>query len=75
MHTWQREGIEVVSEDLVALDVLGGTFKVYPGYPWIGLRPELLHLLPSDNFDLCRLHSMWHYLDEAYVTWDLRASR
>jgi hypothetical protein len=66
------QGIEVVSEDLVALDVLDGTFKVYPGYPWIGLRPESLHLLPSDSFDLCRLQSVWHYLDEAYVTWDLR---
>ena len=66
------QGIEVVSDDLVALDVLGGTVKVYPGYPWIGLRPESLHLLRSDALDLSQLQSKWYYLDEAYVTWDLR---
>ena len=44
-------GTEVLSDDLVALDVIGGTVKVYPGYPWIGLRAESLHLLQTDNFD------------------------
>ena len=65
-------GIEVLSDDLVALDVIGSTVKVYAGYPWICLRPESLHLLGIDTFDADRFRSAWHYLDEAYVTWDLR---
>jgi hypothetical protein len=31
-------GIEVLSDDLVALDVVGSAVQVYPGYPWICLR-------------------------------------
>ena len=65
-------GIEVLSDDLVALDVIGGTIKVYPGYPWICLRPESLHWLQTEKFEVGRVGSQWHYLDEAYVTWDLR---
>ena len=65
-------GIEVLSDDLVALDVIGGTVKVHPGYPWVCLRPESLHWLRTDNLDVGRSRPKWHYLDEAYVTWDLR---
>ena len=65
-------GIEVLSDDLVALDVIGDTIKVYPGYPWICLRPESLHWLQTEKFDVGRVGSQWHYLDEAYVTWDPR---
>ena len=48
-------GIEVLSDDLVALDVIGDTVKVYPGYPWICLRPESLHWLQTENFDVGRV--------------------
>jgi hypothetical protein len=65
-------GMEVLSDDLVALDVIDGIPKVHPGYPWISLRPESLHWLGTDNFNRDRFRSKWHYLDDAYVTWDLR---
>jgi hypothetical protein len=66
------QGIEVLSDDLVAMDVVDGTVNVYPGYPWICLRPATLLWLRSDKSEMGRLHSEWQYLDEAYVTWDLR---
>jgi len=62
--------IQVLSDDLVALDVINGTIKVHRGYPWVSLRPQSLHLLPMDELPR-RTLSEWHYLDEAYVTWDL----
>jgi hypothetical protein len=57
---------------LVALDVTGSIVQVYPGYPWICLRPESLDWLRTDMLDAGRFGSRWHYLDEAYVTLDLR---
>jgi hypothetical protein len=69
--TMAARGVDVLSDDLVALDVIGATVEVYPGYPWIGLRPGSLHWLRADNFDAGRFRSKWHYLDEAYVTWEL----
>jgi hypothetical protein len=65
-------GAHVLSDDLVALDVIDDAVKVYPGYPWACLRPESLHCLRAENFDADRFRSKWHYLDEAFVTWDLR---
>jgi hypothetical protein len=67
------QAIEVLSDDLVALDVIDRTIKVHPGYPWVSLRPQSLHLLPLDEFSR-RALSEWHYLDEPYVTWDLPRS-
>jgi hypothetical protein len=64
--------IEVLSDDLVALDVIGNTVKVYPGYPWICLRQGSLHWLEAENLDAAGFPVEWHYLDEAYVTLDLR---
>jgi hypothetical protein len=66
------QGIEVLSDELVALDVIDGTVTVYPGYPWICLRPESLPWLQTASMDAGQIGSEWHYLDEAYVTWDLR---
>ena len=60
--------IEILTDDLVALDVIGSTVKVYPGYPWICLRIGSLHLVRTND----RFRSKWHYLDEVYATWDLR---
>ena len=39
--TMAARGVDVLSDDLVALDVIDGTVKVYPGYPWICLRPRV----------------------------------
>jgi hypothetical protein len=69
------QGFDVLSDDLVALDVIGGTVKVYPGYPWISLRPDSVHWLGADKLGAPRSCSKWHYLDEAYVTWDVRKAR
>jgi hypothetical protein len=68
-------GMPVLSDDLVALDLVEGDIKVYPGYPWICLRPESLKLLNNQCIDSSRLSSSWQYLDETYVTWDLRQTR
>jgi hypothetical protein len=68
-------GFDVLSDDLVALDVIGGTVKIYPGYPWICLRSDSVHWLAADNLGALRWCSKWQYLDEAYVTWDLRRAR
>jgi hypothetical protein len=65
-------GIEVLSDELVALDVIDGDVLVYPGYPWICLRPESLPWLQTASMNAGQIGSKWHYLDEAYVTWDLR---
>jgi hypothetical protein len=65
-------GMDVLSDDLVALDVIGSIITVYPGYPWICLRPGSLDWLRTEMFVAGRFGSKWHYLDEAYVTWDLR---
>jgi hypothetical protein len=65
-------GIDVLSDELVAVDVMGDTVKVYPGYPWICLRPGSLHWLEADNLDAGRFRPKRHYLDETYVTLDLR---
>ena len=67
-------GIEVLSDELVALDVVGDIVQVYPGYPWICLRPGSLQWLRTDEFDARRFRSKWNYLDEDYVTWDLHRS-
>jgi hypothetical protein len=64
-------GIEVLSDDLVALDMVGGTPQVHPGYPWICLRPGSFPLLRRNSCDAKR-YSNWYYLDEPYVTWNLR---
>jgi hypothetical protein len=64
-------GMDILSDDLVALDVIGNAVKVHPGYPWICLRPKSLDWLRSEIFSASP-GSEWHYLDEAYVTWDLR---
>jgi hypothetical protein len=63
------QGMEVLSDDLVALDVIGNTVIVHPGYPWICLRPGCLDRLQTEMFDAGTLRLKWHYLDEAYVTW------
>jgi hypothetical protein len=65
------QGLEILSDDLVALDV-GNKIKVYSGYPWIGLRASVLHSVRAGTFEADRVGPKWHYLDEAYVTWDLR---
>jgi hypothetical protein len=65
-------GIDVLSDDLVALDVIGNIIKVNHGYPWMSLRPESLHLLDAGNLSSLRIGSKFRYLDEAYVTSDLR---
>jgi len=67
-------GIEVLSDELVALDVVGDTVKVYPGYPWICLRSGSLDWLRVDDFAARCVGAKWHYLDESYVTWDLRGT-
>jgi hypothetical protein len=66
-----ERGVDILSDDLIALDVIGDTAHVYPGYPWICLRPGSLHWLGPD-FDLGRIGSRWRYFDQAWVTWDLR---
>jgi hypothetical protein len=68
-------GMEILSDDLVALDVIDGMVKAHPGYPWICLRPESLHWLGADTFGRRRFRSKWHYLDEAFVSWDLLPRR
>ena len=70
--TMEARGVHILSDDLVALHVNGGIMRVYPGYPWISLRPESLHWLGTNNFDVGRLRSKWNYLDEVFLTWDLR---
>jgi hypothetical protein len=65
-------GIEVLSDDLVSLDVTGNAVQVYPGYPWICLRTGSLSWLNADSADALRFCSSWCYLDESYVTFDLR---
>jgi hypothetical protein len=65
-------GIDVLSDDLVALDVIGNDIKVYHGYPWVSLRPESLHLLDAENLGSLGIGSQFSYLDETYVTSDLR---
>jgi len=64
-------GLEVLSDDLVSLDVLDTSIQVYPGYPWISLRTESLHLLKFVNTEALQFSSRWKYLDEGYVSWDL----
>jgi hypothetical protein len=68
-------GFDVLSDDLVALNVVGDTASVYPGYPWICLRPESLQWLGCKSFKSNQVQSKWQYLDETYVTWDLHRVR
>ena len=70
--TMAMRGVHVLSDDLVALDLIGDTINVYPGYPWICLRPESCHWLGDDRLDTGQHPSKWRYLDDDYVTWDLR---
>ena len=65
------QGFDVLSDDLVALDVIDGTVMVYSGYPWICLRPDSIHWLGAENLSAYQSSSEWHYLDDVYVTWDL----
>ena len=59
-------GVEILSDELVAIDEIDGAAKVYPGYRWISLRSDSLHCLSAGN-DARLIDSEWHYLDESYV--------
>jgi hypothetical protein len=52
--------------------MIGGTIKVYSGYPWISLRAAGLHSLPAEAFGVSTHSPKWQYLDEAYVTLRLK---
>jgi hypothetical protein len=64
-------GVEVLSDELVALDVVGDAVKVHYGFPWICLRSGSLRLLRTDGLNAGQLTSKWQYLDEAHVSWNL----
>jgi hypothetical protein len=64
-------GIDILSDDLVALDVIDSTIEVYPGYPFICLRSGSLHWLHADNLSSSQFRAEWEYLDETYVSWEV----
>jgi hypothetical protein len=65
------QGNEILTDDLVAVDVIHGISWAHPGYPWICLRPASLPLLSVDRSDMECMRPEWKYLDESYITWDL----
>ena len=67
-------GLEVLSDDLVALDEISGVVQVYSGYPWISLRSDTLSWLSAGSVGTPLARSKWHYLDDCYITLNLSRS-